>query len=453
MPSRYLSALAGVLCLLCSVPALAVEIELWPESVFQVQQYRDIDQLRIDKTRFTQYLTFNLVESAEEPTHLFFSSFRIDLDVGVDHSQDARPQPIDRRNFALLYAYYEARRLGDTLDLTLGRQIMIDELGFAPLDGLRVVLRRNWHFGAELYIGTAVKGLLSAEAGGLYLPNSDTHELDGVNDDDRVTGLWGGALFLDGFDDTTLRLQVRHHYSGHTDALDLGLTFRQRLFDIWELYSIDSFSVLLERFTQLRFGSSVDLGYVGLRLEHDAWHPAFDGDSIFNFFNSHGHKELRLSVYGRPDDKTHLTGAYSRLLQNSGLILFDSWGHDGNASHMADLGLTRMLGDSAELRAGYRFGRGWGGDFHRINAGGGLMVWKRRLRLEADWFGTVFHRLTYIDILLGSQNTGFSWGLSGKGIVRLHDDISLTLRGDVYSNRYIERQFALFALLDVHTWR
>jgi hypothetical protein len=441
-----------MLGILLSAPVFAVEVELWPETVFQVQQYRDVDQLRINKTRFTQYLTLNLIESAETPTHLFFASFRVDFDAGVDHSPDAMGNDISDGNFALLYAYYEARRLGDMADLTFGRQILMDELGFAPMDGLRITLQRNWHFGVEVYAGTAVKGLLSAQAPGLYLPNSDTHEPDGVTDDNRMTGLWGGALFLDGYRDTQLRLQARHQYSGETDALDMGLTFRQRILDIWNIYTIDSFSVLLERFTQLRIGTSVDIGYVGFRLEHDAWHAAFDGDSIFNFFNTNGQKELRLTVYGRPDDKTHLNGGYSRLTQNDGSIWFDTWGHDGNASHLLNLGLTRMLGDNADLRAEYRFGRGWGGDFHRMNLGGGAMVWNNRIRFEGDWFGTVYNRLTYIDILLGSGNKGFSWGLVGQTIFRIHDSINLTLRADVYSNDYIERQFAFYTLLDVHSW-
>ncbi len=440
-------------------PAQAVEVELWPETFFQVQQYRDVDQLKIDETRFTQYLTLNLYQTLDpqefykQAEHAFFSSMRVDVDLGRDHSPDEPSNALEGQRFALLYAYWEWRRIGDALDLALGRQVLTDEFGMAAMDGLRMTIRRDWYVGLELYVGSEVKGEVIPDAGGFSLPNSDTFEPDGLTDDDRWTGLFGAALFLDGLENTVLRLHYRHRYSGETDSMQLGLSFRQRILDVWELYSMDSFDLIQERFSELRFGTTVDFDWVGFSLEHWSGRAEFDADSIFNFFDVNSEKEISARFYIRPDSRTHIGASYARLFQGGGGILFDDWGDDGNASHMGSLYVNRMLGDIADVRANYRFTRGYGGDTQRFSVGGGVDLWQRRIRLDGDFMGSFYSRLTYNDILVENGNSGFSWGLSLRSEFRIHPEVTLAFRGDGYSNPIIERQFAFFFELDVHTWQ
>lgn len=438
--------------LLLSAPANAVEVELWPESYFQLQQYRDVDKLRIDKTRFTQYLTLNLYEEAEEPQHFFYSSLRIDLDMGKDTSSDANDSLVEGRSFALMYAYYEAKRLAKTVDLRIGRQVLSDEFGFSSFDGVRIKIYRNWRFGFDLYSGLEVKGQLSEDLDGLHLPNSDTWEPDGVQDDDRLTGVFGASVFLQGFENTNARIQYRHLYSGETDSQDLGVSVRHEFFDMWQLYFISSFSILWERFNLLRFGTRIDLDWMTIELEHNSSRAVFDGDSIFNLFEAYNSKELGLHLFFAPDDRTNINVSYSRSLRNDDSILFDDWGHNGNASHEGGLTITRLLGQYWDLRGNYSFALGWGGDYHYFSLGAGTYVWQRRIRFELDGMGTYFNRLTYNDILLGSRNRGVSWGVAALSELRLHEELSLTFRVDANSNDYIKRQFAVYALLDVHTW-
>lgn len=433
-------------------PAWAVEVELWPETYFQFQQYRDVEKLKIDKSRFTQLLSMNLFESSDEPRHRFFSSFRLDFDIGKDLSPDMNQDPIAGRSFALLYAFYEFRRIGDVVDLTFGRQLLTDEFGFTPIDGLRLEIRRDWHVGFDLYAGTEVKGALGGRVEGFELPNSDVHEPDGVIGDDRITGVFGLTAFLDGFRDTDLRLQYRHRYSGETDGQDVGLVFRQHLFGIWEFYTVESFSILLERFSELRFGTGFDFKWIRFNIEHESRRPSYDGDSIFNFFQASNNKQVTARLYIAPDDRTHLNIGYGRQLNNNDFILFDSWGHDGNASHNGEMSASRLFGSDTDLRLSYRFTLGWGGDYHQMLFGVGSYVWLRRIRLQLDVMGTYFNQLTYHDIMLLNRNRGMSWGVVGQSEFRLHEDVSLLLRADVYSNQFIERQFALFSVLEVHSW-
>ncbi len=444
-----------IFCFLTLTTALceAVEVELWPRTVFQLQQLRDVDRLKIDKTRFTQYLTLNLYEKSDAPNHLFFSSLRVDADLGRDNSPDASPDPLRYQSFALMYAYYEWRRIGDLVDLTVGRQILTDELGMAAMDGLKLSIYHSWHVGLELYSGFEIKGALNADSKGFELPNSDTFEPDGLTGDDRLTGVFGAAIFLHGIENTQARLHYRHRYSGETDGYNLGLSFRQRIFGFWDLYTTDDFNLFTERFNQLNVGARFDFDWISFSLDHATRFPNFDADSIFNLFDIHGEKELAARFYVRPDRRTHLNLGYSRIVQANDFPLFDSWGREGNAGNFADLGLTRSIGQSTEIRAGYRMGMGWGGDQHRFRLGAGTAVWNRRIRLDGDWMGTYYEKLLYTDILEGARNKGFSMGVRVQSDFRLVEEVSLKLMGDVYSNDLIERQFAFFAVLDVHAWQ
>ena len=437
--------------------AVAVEVELWPETYFQLQQYRDVEKLRVDKTRFTQYLTLNLFEESESPHHAFYSSSRADMDFGKDHSRDETRRPLTKESFAILYAYYEWRRIGDTVDMAVGRQVLSDELGIYPIDGARIVVRRDWPFGVELYAGMEVNGRFDAENTDFTWPNSDTHAPDGTETKRRSIGVYGGTFFLDGFDDSELRVQYRHRASEHVEGQNLGLGFRQNIFGLWDIYTTDNYSILFERFSELHFGTGLDFGFIAVSIEHNYSKPEFDAESIFNFFNTYGDKELTAALYAAPDDKTHLNLSYARLHQGDDSPVFNvadirAWADRNRGSHMIEASGSRRMTTYTDLRLGYQYRYGWGGEVQRFFFGGGTYLGQRRVRLEGDWMGTYHRRLLYTDILEQDRNTGFSWGFRLQSEFRVTEDISFVFNGDVYSNKYIERQFALFSLIDVHTW-
>lgn len=444
---------ALLLALVCvSGRAFAVELEVWPESAFQVAQYRDIDRLRIDSTRFSETLTLNLYETSPRPKHAFFMSLRLDLDVGSDQSLDSNINHMPPNSYAVLYAYYQGRRLGELADLTVGRQLISDELGFCSFDGARLTLYRDFFLGLDLYAGSQLRGALSERRQSLYLPNSDVFEPDGIKSQARLTGLYGAALYLNGLRDTNLRLQFRRGDSGRADTQMLGLAFRQRLFGLWEFYTTDRFNLLMLRPSQLDFGTRLDFGYIGVSLDHESRHAYFDGSSIWNFFDVYGSKSLSASIFVAPDADTTLRARYAHLTQSGSFPLFDSWGHRGNASDQGSLDLSRRLPRRSELHAGYRFDLGWGGDTHAVYLGSSIELFERRWRLAADFSGNRFSRLLYTDILEKDRNHGFSYGFAGRSTLRLTDEIVLTTEAEALSGPYIERQFRFFTLLDVHAW-
>ena len=432
--------------------AFGAELEIWPESAFQVAQYRDIDRLRVDSTRFSETLTLNIYESRPHPRHSFFMSLRLDLDVGSDHSLDSDINHMPPYHYAVLYANYQGRRLDDLLDLTVGRQLISDELGFCSFDGARLTLYRDFFLGLDLYAGSQLRGALSERRQNLYLPNSNVFEPDGIKSQARLTGLYGAALFLNGLQDTNLRLQFRRGDSGRADTQTLGLAFRQRLFHLWEFYSVNRFNLLLLRPAQLDFGTRFDFGFVGFSIDHESRHAYFDGSSIWNFFDVYGSKSLSASFFIAPDSETTLRLRYAHLTQSGSFPLFDNWGHRGNASDQGSLDFTRRLPRRSELHSGYRFDLGWGGDSHAVYLGSSIELFERRWRLAADFSGNHFARLLYTDMLGKDRNRGFSYGFVGRSSLRLTDEIELTTEAEALSGPYIERQFRFFTLLDVHAW-
>lgn|GEM_PF-7098816 len=438
-------------CMVC-LPLYAVEVELWPETYFQMQQYRDAERLAVDKTRFTQYLTFNLVESAEVPAHVFQSQFRLDFDLGTDDSADANPNPAATQNLEILYAWYEWRRIANAVDMRIGRQVLTDEFGFYPMDGLYLSVWRDWFVGVDMYAGMEVNPYQNIDADNFKLPNPDNYQPDGVFDDGRLTGVFGGSVFLTGFENTQARFAYRQAESGAIDQQRLGLSFRQELFDLWEFYTIDNFSLYTEHFEYVLLGTELDFDFIKLTIEHELNRPVFDADSIFYFFPTFPHQEFRTAFGWDLDSETRFRLGYSRIYQGDGITAFSQMNDEREGSNEINFDFMRQLGEVSEVHASYDLDRGWGGFAHWFGVGGGTDFWNHRIKLQADWSGVLFDELLYSDMLNVSSNSGFTWGFIGRADYNLHEDVNLGLIGEVYSNRYVSPVYSMFAVLEVHSW-
>ncbi len=432
--------------------AESLEIAVGSNTVFQLQQYRDVERLEINKTRFTQYLSFNLYESSEKPVHSFHSRFRFDSELGYDASPDAPVDNLDYQHLEVLYAYYEARRLWDLIDFRLGRQVTQDAFGFYPLDGMWVRLSRQWYVGVEFYAGIEIKQEFSGRVKHLYFPNSDRYQSDGVDEDKYMTRTFGASLFLDGFEDYDLSLSYRLGESGATDEEKLGGLARAEFFDIWEVYGNANYDLYLESFESWQAGTRLDLGWGSAFIEHDFSRPNWDADSIFNFFRNYNRNAIALGVTARPDEFTFVQLDGARQLQADSRSYFDQWGEEGTASYFFGFDLRREMTPDWDLRGSYDMTMGWGGDEHRMSLGSGLFVLHRKLQIESDLFGSVFDKLIYNDILEEHENRGFAWGLSVLVDLQLHEDIRLWIRSELSSSPYIERSYAFFTGLDATPW-
>ncbi len=431
-----------------------MEVEIWPRTWFVLEQNRDTEQLRIDKSRFTQYLTLNLYESAEEPEeihHRFLSNLRLDFDVGKDHSPDANEE--SPHSFELLYAYYQADRLWNTLDLRLGRQVLMDYYNQSAMDGLWFQFRRNWFFGVDAYVGLEVKKDYSGERKGLWLPNPPNRQDDGILESRHVGALFGGSLFLDNLKDTDLRVGYKGGYDGEQQKMLFTATARQRLFqEIWEIYGLAAYDMIFERMQDLSIGTSVQAAGFSADLGHNHHAPRFDADSLFNFFDVTLHNELYANLAYDLDALTRFRAGYHHYTHTTSDPFTTRWGDGGNADDELFLNASRRLFASWDIRAGYQFNTGWSGERHEMNLGTGAFVWERYLKLDGYFACAWYKKLTYIDLLETDINQNIAWTLAGEAEIFFRPDITLRINGDVSANQLMERQFSLFTLLAVHGW-
>jgi len=253
-------------------------------------------------------------------------ALRFDTDLGLTRAaQDGEVLGFELRAAAVTW-----RGALPGLDLALGRQLVLDELGFLALDGLRAELGLPFGLTARLQAGLSVR-----DQGWL---GEGLLELDGVEGDDTpapVLGVGLGyrreelavgvdyrrvALWTDGWPLWEERL------SGHLSAR----LFERRL----ALDAAGIFDLLQDRWERAWLEAGWRLPWApeaGLRLEAAGLmaRPLFAGDSIFNFFSPETFYEARVAVGASPEALgLALRAAYHRRLYAQGGAV-DGLGLDG----------------------------------------------------------------------------------------------------------------------------
>jgi hypothetical protein len=212
MPAvRSLGAVALAIVATASEPARAYEFEVAAQSVAQGYQLRwirfDEQDRLLNRRRFTQSLSldvWNILEPSFDPVmspirphapplapfDVFVTlQLRIDHDFG-EYTQGGVVYPIAPSNtieeaavsavpelagadlgLVVLAASAGARDIFGRVDVALGRQILVDNLDWMALDGLRLVARLPAHLAVEGHAGFLVR-----DASPLGSP---THEPDG----------------------------------------------------------------------------------------------------------------------------------------------------------------------------------------------------------------------------------------------------------------------------------
>src|SRR6188768_3457422 len=149
----------------------------------------------VQRRRYTQTLSLNLYDLQTDrrplgPKLSFKSRLRLDADFG-QRPEERNPDsasyipglveaPVD-----VMYAYLEGQRyLNGSLGFRLGRQYVVDSLGFWSFDGAEVMLTTPAYIALEAYAGFEQRG-------GLPMLSSSRFEAGGVSRGDR-TGLGFG---------------------------------------------------------------------------------------------------------------------------------------------------------------------------------------------------------------------------------------------------------------------
>lgn len=416
-PIRGLRGAAlGVATLLASVHARAYDTRI--DASFDAQFYSlrsPYGEPYLYRRRTTSTLGLALENLAgtrvrHGPELSFRSRLRIDSDFGIDGAEldpaSNRFIPgLTRAPLELMYAYFEGRGYArGLLDFRLGRQYVVDPLGYWSFDGAHGRLNFASAFALSGYAGfeqrqglpMLASGRFSAE--GVWRGNRDgldTNRYPAFLGESRLAPAFGAALETARFSGFYSKLSYRKvenrstvlvspffapdelprtvsgsrtsservGYGGRWEAAGLGAATGRAVYDIFNRALSDA-DLTLDCFPSAALTLSANLNY---------YYPTFDGDSIFNWFTHRG----MTSAEGRVDWIQHRDYEVSIA---SGVRWVETEGDPRNA-RFAESPANRDVQRSASLlgraSARYHFGPGTlafdtmldrGADHHVIGA-------------------------------------------------------------------------------------
>jgi hypothetical protein len=267
----------------------ASEVDLRLSLVGQGYQTRTAAGELLDRRRLTQWVDLRAQRLLDIEGFSFETSFRFDAEFGFGDDLEA----MGGNQAELMLAQIRWREIVDRLDLTLGRQLIFDEIDILLFDGVRIDFHFPAFFSVRLLTGFSVRD--RSFLGGSVL------ELDGVEESSVPVPLIGANLGFR-YNDLWINMDYHRKVLWETDwPLDeerLGASISLRL---WEKrIGLDSgavFNLVQDHWDRLRADAFVKLpGFTeGVRLEggYLRSRPHFGLDSIFNFFSPAPFGEFR----------------------------------------------------------------------------------------------------------------------------------------------------------------
>jgi hypothetical protein len=440
----------------------------------------------VQRRRYTQTLALNLYDIQRDraplgPSLSFKSRLRLDSEYGL-RPEEQNPDsssyvpglaeaPLD-----VMYAYLDGQRyLGGYLGFRLGRQYVVDTLGFWSFDGGEVLITTPAYVAVEAYAGFEQRGGLAmlstsrfesggvsrgdrsglslgqspsflqesklAPAFGFALESAGVHFLHGrlsyrkvINRDAVLVSPFldngGGVNYALGDRTSSERLG----YSLRADKSDLGAALGSFVYDLYNR-RVSQYDLGLDWYASDRLVFAGSLGY---------FLPTFDGDSIFNWFVHRG----TTSATVRAD--VTVSRAFE-LAASAGQRRFASEGNtDRSVDSFAALGGRYRLWDSSVAlntmaesgAAGHRYG----GDL------------TGRKQFDAGYYDSllVLSLYDWADALRADRNaTSFSYVL-GAGIAPHFMEFSqgrLGLEWEHTLNHLVGQRFRLLATLNFSVLR
>ncbi len=297
--------------------AFASRVQVDLLTIGQGYQTRTITGELLDRSRVTQWASLNAYGLwGTEGTSLDLQ-MRFDTDFGLWIDGKSDTSDLELMNFTL-----RMNELLPWLDVSLGRQVILDEIDFLELDAVRLHVHLPWGLKLGLLGGFAVRDRTWLGGGVL--------ELDGVEQGDVPAPVIGASL---GF---------------FSDCLNMGMDYRRVMLwdDDWPIESerIAAWAQgsLLHRKLGVEAGATYDLAQDDFqRIHADAWvktpwpwkgarieagflqlSPHYSLDSIFNLFSPDPFWQVRIGLrVGLPEPTLKASarfGFYHRAYEGSG---------------------------------------------------------------------------------------------------------------------------------------
>ena len=327
-----LAALGAVAVLVGTERAAA--IDAWVDADFEGQFYTvasPFGQPVVRRRRYTQSVALEVLDLNNDPNPLgpdlrFSGRLRIDTDLGIAPEElnterlDRFSPGLERSPFDLMHAYVEARNYAEgLLTFRLGRQYVVDPLGYWSFDGALGRVTTPAFFALDLYGGFERRDIVPAMAtsqfsgDGVLRGDRSGLELDEYPeflDQSKLAPAYGFTLSSAGLRWLDTRLSYRKvinrdtvlttpfpdasgaftelrgdrtsteriGYALRATGARLGTAGGQVVYDLY-VQRVSRVDASLEWFATDAFSVGTSVDY---------YLPTFDGDSIFNWFSHRG---------------------------------------------------------------------------------------------------------------------------------------------------------------------
>ncbi|MFH2005265.1 MAG: hypothetical protein ABI333_01635 [bacterium] len=479
------TAVACGLLLVAPRSSLAADFMVQSSVVSQNYQIRDASDSALTFLRLDTYLrlfALDLLPKQKDrskkkryETQLhFMASMRLRADFAGftsrwnDNVQVAKTEYGGETTFELLFAHLSVTDIGGVVDLRLGRQFYLGPMEFYGFDGLHARFKLPYHLAVEL-----VGGLRNS---GRYAIDAPIFLLDGTDLTDSKPGwLPMFSVAVETRDLSWLSVRLAYRATWHvladegsvlypdqstgegtvpkTQMAEEKLSFYART-NFWkgklQAFAGIRYNLLTDRLDEGQFGLASSFGKSSrIQAEYVMESPDFDGDSIFNIFNTQAYQEVRLWYEHR---FTARWRAYARFT----LRLFS--GGASNAPEETEQALAEpdfggglgfaYVGRKATARADLYWQEGYGGRTLGVYG-------YYRHTLVPRWFAVEARALVaYWDDELSVTPEGVTAGLALGGRLKLWRRAAIHLLVEDNFGTYSKSDLRIYALLNVSwcTW-
>jgi len=483
--------------------AHAYDAEVDAQTIGQAYQLRGLTGNPVlSRRRVTQSLqlgVYNLTDPSREgaPQVLFRARMRIDADFGTNRDEYTvsttssldrwipllQPAPVE-----LMYGYLEGKRFaGGWLSFKVGRQYLVDPLGWYSFDGALFRVTTPAYFAVEAYGGWEVRGGIPLTTN----PQIGRYEMAGIVRADRsnlpgsaypsiqpqsLAPVWGAAIETVGPHWIHGRLSYRKAYntgasyvagSGallgpdqmgiydrtRTSSERIGYGLNATLAELVGLRGNLIYDLYGARFSNVEAGTDLMVHKrVTVSADYTYYRPIFDADSIFNVFGFEPMDDFtgRLEVDVTDQMNVAADGMVRRYRSD-----------DPDSVLAGSVKVASSLAPGGGLRMRYRWpsarlmlrGNGLAGDqgrrvgadlsyektlFNRMFVDGRISLWDFRDKLRTDGAG-------------GTRDATSIGYVVGAGY-KISNESNAMLQWEHDSNRLVGMRYRILAMLNVRVW-